>query len=173
MYDVLHDADYRRCWDDNMLECFEICQLDRYNDIGYYSSKSIHFCPDMPYSSVSTDQGGQVQALLVLLCSIPGQDTWLLHLLRYYLRLTSILSRGWAENNIDTSYYWYLMSSWYLMGLKQTSSIVLFSLSVKCPSPMRNRDFVTQRSWYWEDDNFIIFNHTVHHKVRRTNSCTY
>ena len=43
MYDVLHDADYRRCWDDNMLECFEICQLDRYNDIGYYSSKSIYF----------------------------------------------------------------------------------------------------------------------------------
>lgn len=72
MYDVLHDADYRRCWDDNMLECFEICQLDRCNDIGYYS--------------------------------------------------------------------------------------------IKCPSPMRNRDFVTQRSWCWEDDNFIIFNHTVHHK---------
>ncbi|KAL9974023.1 hypothetical protein ACROYT_G020552 [Oculina patagonica] len=72
MYDVLHDGDYRRSWDDNMLECFEICQLDRCNDIGYYS--------------------------------------------------------------------------------------------IKCPSPMKNRDFVTQRSWNWEEDNFIIFNHTVHHK---------
>ena len=41
MYDVLHDGDYRRCWDDNMVECYEICQLDRFNDIGYYSSKSI------------------------------------------------------------------------------------------------------------------------------------
>ena len=41
MYDVLHDGDYRRCWDDNMVECYEICQLDRYNDIGYYSSKLI------------------------------------------------------------------------------------------------------------------------------------
>ena len=39
MYDVLHDADYRRCWDDNMIDGFEICQLDRYNDIGYYSCK--------------------------------------------------------------------------------------------------------------------------------------
>lgn len=39
MYDVLHDGDYRRCWDENMVECYEICQLDRYNDIGYYSSK--------------------------------------------------------------------------------------------------------------------------------------
>ena len=53
-----------------------------------------------------------------------------------------------------------------------SSILLLFSLSVKCPSPMRNRDFVTQRSWYWEDDNFIIFNHTVHHKVRRTNCGT-
>ena len=33
---------------------------------------------------------------------------------------------------------------------------------------MRNRDFVTQRSWYWKDDEFIIFNHTVHHKVHVT-----
>jgi len=41
MYDVLHDGDYRRCWDENMVECYEICQLDRYNDIGYYSSKLI------------------------------------------------------------------------------------------------------------------------------------
>lgn len=72
MYDVLHDADYRRSWDENMLDCYEICQLDSYNDIGYYS--------------------------------------------------------------------------------------------IKCPSPMKNRDFVTQRSWYWEEDNFIIFNHTVNHK---------
>lgn len=51
-------------------------------------------------------------------------------------------------------------------------NFIVVSLSVKCPSPMRNRDFVTQRSWYWEDDNFIIFNHTVHHKVRRKNGGT-
>ena len=59
MYDVLHDADYRKWWDDNMLECFEICQLDRYNDIGYYSSKWVHLCPDVLCSLVFTDQGDQ------------------------------------------------------------------------------------------------------------------
>ena len=68
MYDVLHDADYRRCWDENMSECFEICQIDRYNDIGYYSSKSIGLCPDVLCSIVFTDQGDQVQVLLMLLC---------------------------------------------------------------------------------------------------------
>ena len=77
MYDVLHDADYRRCWDDNMLECFEICQLDRYNDIGYYSSKSIRLCLDVPCSLVCTDQVAQLQALVVLLCSILGKtNSW-------------------------------------------------------------------------------------------------
>lgn len=121
MYDVLHDADYRRCWDDNMLECFEICQLDRYNDIGYYSSKSNESISALICHQASTDQGGQVQALLVLLCSWARHLTPTLNsrcilalaslfglpgkMLRYYLRLTSILSRGWAENNIDTSYY--------------------------------------------------------------------
>ena len=139
MYDVLHDADYRRCWDDNMLECFEICQLDRYNDIGYYSSKSIHFCSDMPSSFYrSRGPGSSPVSVIVFhswarhltptlnsrcilalasLFGLPGK------MLRYYLRLTSILSRGWAENNIDTSYYWHFKSSWYLMVLKQTSSI--------------------------------------------------
>ena len=40
-----------------------------------------------------------------------------------------------------------------------------FFFLVKCPTPMKNRDFVTQRSWNWNDDDFIIFNHSVHHKV--------
>jgi len=41
LYDVFHDADYRRQWDENMLEGHEFEQLDDNNDIGYYSVK----CP--------------------------------------------------------------------------------------------------------------------------------
>ena len=58
----------------------------------------------------------------------------------------------------------------YVAGTPVVSvtNLIHFSVLVKCPTPMRNRDFVTQRSWYWKDDDFIIFNHTVHHKVHVT-----
>jgi len=40
MYDVLHDPDYRKEWDDNMVEGYLIEQLDANNDVGYYSAKA-------------------------------------------------------------------------------------------------------------------------------------
>eukprot|EP01125_Pyxidicula_operculata_P006755 TRINITY_DN2317_c0_g1_i1.p1 TRINITY_DN2317_c0_g1~~TRINITY_DN2317_c0_g1_i1.p1 ORF type:complete len:237 (-),score=55.83 TRINITY_DN2317_c0_g1_i1:227-937(-) len=43
LYDVLHDADYRKDWDENMAEGYLIQQLDNYNDIGYYAGKSPFF----------------------------------------------------------------------------------------------------------------------------------
>jgi len=42
-YDVLHDPDYRKEWDENMLEGFCLEQVDPHNDVGYYSAKSPFF----------------------------------------------------------------------------------------------------------------------------------
>jgi hypothetical protein len=39
LYDSLHDPDYRKSWDQNMLAGFNIVQLDERNDIGYYAAK--------------------------------------------------------------------------------------------------------------------------------------
>eukprot|EP01065_Artemidia_motanka_P032886 TRINITY_DN39869_c0_g1_i1.p1 TRINITY_DN39869_c0_g1~~TRINITY_DN39869_c0_g1_i1.p1 ORF type:complete len:375 (+),score=75.86 TRINITY_DN39869_c0_g1_i1:82-1206(+) len=39
MYDVLHDAQYRSQWDQSMIQGYNICRLDRCNDIGYYACK--------------------------------------------------------------------------------------------------------------------------------------
>jgi len=43
MYDVLHDADFRKEWDENMDEGHCIQQLDAHNDVGYYAAKSPFF----------------------------------------------------------------------------------------------------------------------------------
>lgn len=43
LYDVLHDPDYRKTWDDNMVEGTLLQQLDPFNDVGYYRAKSPFF----------------------------------------------------------------------------------------------------------------------------------
>eukprot|EP01111_Echinosteliopsis_oligospora_P014491 TRINITY_DN546_c0_g1_i1.p1 TRINITY_DN546_c0_g1~~TRINITY_DN546_c0_g1_i1.p1 ORF type:complete len:231 (-),score=52.17 TRINITY_DN546_c0_g1_i1:140-832(-) len=39
LYDVMHDPQYRREWDENMIEGYEMEELDPNNDVGYYSIK--------------------------------------------------------------------------------------------------------------------------------------
>ncbi|TKS81166.1 START domain-containing protein 10 [Collichthys lucidus] len=42
MYDVLHDIEYRRKWDTNVLETFDIGKLTVNADVGYYSWRCPH-----------------------------------------------------------------------------------------------------------------------------------
>ncbi len=41
LYDVLHDTSYRRKWDTNMIDTYDIGKLTANADIGYYSCQSI------------------------------------------------------------------------------------------------------------------------------------
>ncbi|XP_016307370.1 PCTP-like protein [Sinocyclocheilus anshuiensis] len=73
LYDVLHDTSYRKKWDTNMIDTFDIGRLTVNADVGYYS--------------------------------------W------------------------------------------------------KCPSPLKNRDFVTMRSWLPLGNDYLIINYSVKHPV--------
>lgn len=37
LYDVLHDIEYRKKWDSNVIETFDIARLTVNADVGYYS----------------------------------------------------------------------------------------------------------------------------------------
>lgn len=39
LYDVLHDTSYRRKWDTNMIDTYDIGRLTVNADVGYYSCK--------------------------------------------------------------------------------------------------------------------------------------
>mmetsp|Transcript_391 Transcript_391/g.500 ORF Transcript_391/g.500 Transcript_391/m.500 type:complete len:238 (+) Transcript_391:36-749(+) len=40
LYDVLHDHNYRKVWDENMLSGIVIEQMNKTNEVGYYAAKS-------------------------------------------------------------------------------------------------------------------------------------
>ncbi|XP_013403609.1 START domain-containing protein 10-like [Lingula anatina] len=43
--------------------------------------------------------------------------------------------------------------------------MVFVLFAVKCPGPIRNRDFVTQRSWLATEKEYLILNHSVNHEL--------
>ncbi|KAJ8917663.1 hypothetical protein NQ315_005110 [Exocentrus adspersus] len=92
LFDVLHDPDYRKEWDEHMQASIEIGYLNPNNDIGYYS------CTNKKKFKL-----------------------------------------------INLGYYKIL-------------------LLVSCPAPVKNRDFVLQRSWLDMGAEKLILNHSVEHK---------
>lgn len=45
LYDVLHDIEYRKKWDSNVIETFDIARLTVNADVGYYSCEQAYKTP--------------------------------------------------------------------------------------------------------------------------------
>ena len=76
-------------------------------------------------------------------------------------RLFDVLLDGeygkqWDDSMIDSSTVCYISAC---------SDITYYAM--KCPSPLKNRDFVIQRCWldYGDNKEKIIYNHSINHAV--------
>ena len=41
LYDTLHDSEYRRIWDNMMIEEYGLCRLDPNCEVGYYAGTKL------------------------------------------------------------------------------------------------------------------------------------
>lgn len=48
LYDVLHDIEYRKKWDSNVIETFDIARLTVNADVGYYSCEQMQARQSQP-----------------------------------------------------------------------------------------------------------------------------
>lgn len=54
LYDVLHDIEYRKKWDSNVIETFDIARLTVNADVGYYSCEQAQNPTPTPSASIPT-----------------------------------------------------------------------------------------------------------------------
>lgn len=52
LYDVLHDIEYRKKWDSNVIETFDIARLTVNADVGYYSCEQAQHTEPSPLASI-------------------------------------------------------------------------------------------------------------------------
>ncbi|OXB64960.1 hypothetical protein ASZ78_007363 [Callipepla squamata] len=145
LYDVLHDTHYRKKWDSHMIETYDIGRLTVNADVGYYSWK----CP----SPLKNRDFVTLRSWLPL-----GNDYIILN---YSVKHPKYPPRKDFVRAVS-------LQTGYLIKANGTSACVLYYLTQvdprgKCPSPLKNRDFVTLRSWLPLGNDYIILNYSVKH----------
>lgn len=70
LYDVLHDIEYRKKWDSNVIETFDIARLTVNADVGYYSCEQAQKETPAPTPSIPTSHhvSSNSPSLWSLLC---------------------------------------------------------------------------------------------------------
>lgn len=73
LYDVLHDIEYRKKWDSNVIETFDIARLTVNADVGYYSCEQAQaLFPNLLQASASLQLSLLLPPSLLVVAPWPG-----------------------------------------------------------------------------------------------------
>lgn len=155
LYDVLHDIEYRKKWDTNVIETFDIGKLTVNADVGYYSCEKLGKggtwmggikLREVPLLHTNDGRGGGgVSFLLCHPCLQDGQGPW----------------SNWGGGGT----LWGCSEPGGECFASPLTGVFFSLLAGKCPKPLKNRDVITLRSWLPMGNDYIIMNYSVKHPV--------
>lgn len=102
----------------------------------------------------------EMQTLFDVLMDGDYRHTWDSHMIESY-------SIGYLNPNNDIGYYASMLTKHltaYLVYEVINKCNENDQLTVSCPPPIQNRDFMLQRSWLATQQRISIYNHSIHHK---------
>lgn len=145
LYDVLHDIEYRKKWDTNVIETFDIGRLTVNSDVGYYACEE-GAAAGWGGGWVPAAPAGSVRIGAPVVPGRHGEEPG------YRVREGFGTCRGGEGAGINAP-----PGAW-------ASHPRLLSPG-KCPKPLKNRDVITLRSWLPMGTDYIIMNYSVKHPV--------
>lgn len=147
VYDVLHDGEYRRQWDTNVIACHDIARVAANANVGYYACEWGPLVPEPLIGPILLLFGAWLRVTATRIGLVRDGALGSRHQLR------RVLGQGRSP------------SSGCGPGAREAASFFFPLCLGRCPKPLKNRDVVTLRAWQVEDGCHTIISFSVKHPV--------
>jgi hypothetical protein len=152
LYNNLHDAEYRKTWDANMLAGHNICDLNKHNDIGYYGAKFPWPLANRDFCNMRSWMEFTNGEFLIFNHSVPHSDC---PVKKSFVRAKSIIT-GYYVQPIPSN-----PNGCVLIYVTHTDpcgsiphSIINFSMKQAVPSIMNKMEECAKKYIQWSKDRY-------------------